>query len=159
MSGLLITGDSSWIRGKFNLELYCYIKFNEEISTDIHYCNTNYLNTPLLYNGLAVYIDEKTIDSLQTRPTLRVKYDMVKNKTITVKSFSNGTINLGVTDSLTDYLNSTTAVYYTSISRRSSITIDSETIGSWEDHIDENGYIYLGYYCSSGDSDLEFTIE
>ena len=162
VSNILYTDYSQECYGNTKLlpELYCYIKFDNSANAGVNYWNTEYLKMPLLYNGLEVRVDTSSTNP-SGFPMLRIKYSTIENKTIIVSNVSNASCNIAIFDSLTKYFNSSVLPFYKALSRKATVTIDSDTIASLSDYVDENGYLYLGYKCSSSrtTATLQFTIE
>lgn len=135
----------------FETSLYCYIKFNQDINVQLNYWNTEYLKIPLLYNDLKVRVRSSSTSSSKF-PVLRIKYTTIQNKTITVSNPGNYIAYVGVLTSLSHALTSSACPFYTQLKRNASTTLDSTTIASLADYVDENGYIYLGYRGNSSTS-------
>lgn len=71
----------------FDPAMYCYIRFDANIHDTLNYYNVEYLNTPLFYNGMKVRT-QVSVDSLDRIPVLRIKYDSIKNASITIQNTS-----------------------------------------------------------------------
>ncbi len=162
VSNILYTDYSLQCYGSTTLlpELYCYIKFDNSVNAGLNYWNTEYLKMPLLYNGLEVRVNTSSSSS-SSFPILRIKYSTIENKTIVVSNISNASCNIAIFDSLTKYFNSSVLPFYKTLSRKQTVTIDSDTIASLQDYVDENGYLYLGYKCAASSTTvtIQFTIE
>ena len=127
-------------------EDYIYVRFSSKVATTI----TAYVwdasdcadKSTMIISGRAMTIAAKSSNNI-----LRLKYDDWRGYDITFDWKGNSPLPIYIGDTCAFTLSSTNArvVHYKSVARKSAYTIPVETIDSWSDRVDADGFLYVRF--------------
>lgn len=123
---------------------YIYVRFCSKVATTITAYEWNASDcadkSTMIVSGKTMRIAKKSANNI-----LRLRYDDWQGYDIVLNWSGNSTLPTYIADTCAFTLSSSNArvVYYKSVSKKSVYTISAETIDSWADRVDSDGFFYV----------------